>query len=273
MNHILVSKENFDFFSHILPEEYYTEGTRITLGAYDNDGVVHGVISYVSLGYECIIDWIFVEAASRRKGVGTGLIREVLSAIKNTGICPVSARFEVRKNSGIYNFFLSFDEFDTEYLFDRYYISSRELMNSKALQKEVKSKLSRHEFFDQSDRARRAVMAKLEDLENGFDIEDPEKWEESCVPELCLFSGAEDDPQTVIFIQKRDDGDLELSYLFSTNPMEMISLMGDLRKMIVSKYPNSDLVFDAVNPTSDGIARKLFPGAIPINIYSASYPV
>ena len=65
MNHILVSKENFDFFSHILPEEYYTEGTRITLGAYDNDGVVHGVISYVSLGYECIIDWIFVEAASR----------------------------------------------------------------------------------------------------------------------------------------------------------------------------------------------------------------
>ena len=60
MNHIIISKENIRFFSELVPEDFYTDGDRITIGTYDDYGNSHGVISYLSLGFECVLDWIFV---------------------------------------------------------------------------------------------------------------------------------------------------------------------------------------------------------------------
>ena len=272
MNHIIISKENIRFFSELVPEDFYTDGDRITIGTYDDYGNSHGVISYLSLGFECVLDWIFVKPTSRRTGIGTGLVKEMLSAIVHTGICPLSARFEADRNNGLFEFFISQDEFETDYLFDRFYVKPNDLLNSPSLAKEIQSNLTRYQFFEQSAKVQNTILMKLRELENGFEIEDPLTWEDSCVPEFCLFSGAEDDPEVVIFVQKRDDGNLELSYLFSTNPKEMISVMTYLRRRILRVYPKSDLVFDAVNATSDGIARKLFPLTEPVNIYEASFP-
>ena len=108
MNHILITEENADDFSPLLPPGYSPAEDRIAIGAYNDKGYMAGTISLKQVDYEYDIDWLYVSPSFRRKGVGTGLIKEAVNMIDETGVVPFTARFEATpEDDGILWFFRS----------------------------------------------------------------------------------------------------------------------------------------------------------------------
>lgn len=75
----------------------------------------------------------------------------------------------------------------------------------------------------------------------------------------------------LLLVQKRPDGNLELSYLYSKYPKGLVELLTEAAWDTESYYPNAKLVFDAVNEESASMAKKLFPQAERVPIYEAEW--
>ena len=73
----------------------------------------------------------------------------------------------------------------------------------------------------------------------------------------------------IIIVMGRYDGDLELTYLYGTNPVATRTLINRVAEDIMDKYPRSRLIFDVVGDHAAPIAEKLFPYSETVPVYES----
>ncbi len=273
MNYIIINQENQEDFQSVLPEDFTTGKMRVTLGAYDEEGYVCGAVSFRLAGWQYHLDWLFVEPASRRRGIASGLLDEIYAFIRSLTPYPLLAHFEAsEEEDALHGFFLSLGKrpllCSMAYSHERYYISHDALASSPVLLKQIGAGGGQKYFFEEPERSRRKILSKIEEH---YVVEDLEAWEASCVPELCRVSYAKEggDIACLIFVQRQMDEKLELSFLYSQNPRRLMGLLSDVSAEALKLFPKAQLVFDAINEGSRQLAEKIFPGAASVHIYEA----
>lgn len=272
MNLVLVTEKNIKLFEGLLAESIKLKKDRLIFGAYDEEGYVLGAIACTYLEYEYSIDWLYVIPEARRCKVATALLKCLLNAVNELNMAPVSARFETRQDNNLYEFFISQDDVDVDYLCDRYYVSPKDIWNSRTLssaREKVKEDTSIC-FFDASAGMRRMLLEELNNLPDSYEIADYKDWEETCVRDLCRLTVADNKPTGCIFVTARNDGNLWLSYLYSTNSIDMMTLVNSVAERMKDQCPDAMLVFDAVNDMSRKLADSFFPKAVKVNVYEAT---
>ncbi len=269
MNHILITKENYNDFKDLLPSNL-SGGDRITIGAYDDEGFVCGTVSVVRVDDAYELDWIYVAEARRRQGVGNGLISELVKMTNSIDGLPLRANFEAGDDDGLYMFFRAFDrdglEFDMSYLYDRYYIKPEEMDEVIKTQFSKGEPEGAEEFFRRPDHDQRALLEQFEEL---FSVDNLEIWRSTCVPELCRVAFMDEKLAALILVSKRTDGNLELSFLYGANHQMLFMLLKYCITEARKLSPDAGLVFDTVSEESEKMAKKLFPKAEPIQIFEA----
>ena len=168
----------------------------------------------------------------------------------------------------LYYFFISTEidgiNFDVDYLFERYYITSEEI---RIMSEEKYQEVKNAEYFFKLPTYRQRALLSI--ISEQYEISDINKWSESCVKDLCRVIYMDNNLVAFIIITKRTDGNLELSYLYGNNPKKLVYLIYGTANKITANFPNAELIFDTVNTESETIARKLFPNARHISIYEA----
>ena len=82
-----------------------------------------------------------------------------------------------------------------------------------------------------------------------------------CEKRLCRVAVLEDEVCAAIFFTNREDMDLELSYLYSTNVWATKKLLSSVADIIDKYYKGSGIIFDVINKESEVMAKNLFPKA------------
>lgn len=272
VNNILITEKNYDDFKAVLPPGLFFSDERITLGCYEDDGTVLGALSFILSSYEYKIDWLYVIPEKQGNGIATGLLDTFSDFVRKTGeIYPVTAQFEVaEQDMSLYGFFLSVEGMDVSYSHKRYYVDNRALKDSKELKKDVMVKFDEKLFFKMDKSEQERVLQEIDD-EGVYVVEDYDHWVKCCVPELCRVMYLEDEIKGAVFVLWRTDGNLEFSFIHSTNPVCTKALVNVTASDITKYFPRCSLVFDAVVPQSEKMAEKLFPDTEPIDIYEAEW--
>ncbi len=272
VNYILITEENIEDFREVLPKGISLSSERITIGSYDDDGAVLGAMSFILASYEYEIDWLYVIPERRREKIATGLLEQLFELIRKTGeVYPLRAVFEVTESEqSLFSFFMSAKDIDTSYSHERYYVNYRELMSSKELKKDVMVRFDEKLFFKLDKTEQQKVLKEIE-AEGIYVVEDFDNWQKSCVPELCRVMYLEGEIKGAVFVLWRTDGNLEFSYIHSSNPICTKALINITAGDITKYFPGCSLEFDAVVPQSERMAGKLFPDTAPVNIYKAEW--
>lgn len=271
MNYLWIDEENRSSFKSVLPREYTEGKENICIGAVDDEGFVCGALCYRCASYQYDVLWIYVSEEKRLQGTGTGLMDRLFQIVGTSGeICPISARFEPAKEKSLYAFFLSYTKMETTYSHSRYYIVPRDLRSVNIPGMGEKDTLPQTDFFSLSTVAQHKILTKLEE-ECGYVVPDYDDWKKSTVPELCRCIFLEGELKNLLLVQKRADGNLELSYLYSKHPRGLVELLSDAAWDTEGIYPDAKLVFDAVTRESAAMAKKLFPHAHIVPIYEAEW--
>ena len=272
VNQLLLTEDNIENFRAVLPPAIGISPERITIGCYDEDGTVLGAMSFTMTSYEYEIDWLYVVPEYRRKGTATKLMERFFAFIKKTGeVYPASAAFEVTDDDmSLYNFFLTVDEMDVSFSHERFYVDFSEIAASKELEERVDGKFEEKMFFKLDKKEQDKILGEIKD-DGIFVIDNREKWEDRCALNLCRVIYSGDKLEGAIFIMWRNDGNLELSYLYSHSPLCTKRLLHVTSKYMLKMEAGDKLVFDAVAPRSDLLARRLFPKNNAVNIYKAEW--
>ncbi len=133
-----------------------------------------------------------------------------------------------------------------------------------------KDPLPQEGFFTLPETEQKKILLQLE-RECNYVVLDYEEWKKSAVPELCRVIVQNGSLMDLLLVQKRPDGNLELSYLYSKYPKGLVELLTEAAWDTESYYPKAKLVFDAMNEESASMARKLFPQAERVAIYEAEW--
>lgn len=268
MNQILITKDNYADFISVLPEKL-PGPYRTTIGAYDEDGYICGAISMQRNAEEYNLDWIYVVPSKRRQRIGSQLLERLNDMVKHIDGYVIRAEFEAGDSDSLYQFFLSdaLEELyiDLDYLHDRYYIQPAELL-ALTENKLPKVRAKSLPFFELSQREQRVVLDQISDQ---YEIDDYTAWQAACEKELCHVIYTGEELAALIFITRRTDGNLELSYLYGPDPGKLAALLGYVCSEVLRLYPEAGMIFDAVNENSTALAGKLFPEAYTIPIYEA----
>lgn len=272
MNYILITDDNKKEFESLFGGFRLAHKNRISIGAYDDKGYVCGVISYSQKDYEILIDWLYVHPEYRRQGVGRELVRQVLSAVGHTEMMPVMAQFEVEGDeSKFYEFFMSIEEMDVSYVYERYKASLRSIDSKALLRQNQKRHVKKENFFDLPSFRQRAILKKAADLETGYDVDSYEEWKDSCVPELCKVVEYDDVLHAVIFVQRNRDGNLELSFLYGSTPLVLVDLLSDVVAVAEDMFADAYVIMDCISDSSERLSKKLFPDATCVHVYEAEW--
>lgn len=113
------------------------------------------------------------------------------------------------------------------------------------------------------------ILGILSDLPDNYEVNDFQQWQKDCVHELCRVTATDEELTGCIFVVNRYDGNLGLSYLYSTNSKDLSALVSATAKDASELCPDASLVFDAVNEMSAKLAEKVFPKAVKVPIYEA----
>ena len=270
---VLIEEDNRSDFAGVFPDAIELTDSRVAVAAVDDDDeVILGAISYKVVGYEYLIDWLYVEPQMRRRGIGTYMINQVLRAVVQSGeILPVTAQFEFREDDDLlHTFFLSCQIMTTTYSHERYYVSPEEIKASDALHRSVKAEHKIVQFFDQSENEQRIILNFLSKQQT-YTVLDYEKWKEECVPELCQCVFVNNNLVDLIFMRKLSNGNLELAYLYGKYPRGLIELLGSTVSKMEALFPGASLTFDAMSDESLQLAKRLFPKAKTAHIYEAEF--
>ena len=273
LNCVLIEEDNRSDFDNVFPDAIELTDARVAVAAVDDEEeVILGAVSYKVVGYEYVIDWLFVEPQVRRQGVGTYLINEVLRAVAQSGeLLPVTASFEIgEEDDGLRAFFVSCELLTTSYSHERYYVSPEEMKGSDALHKSAKTEHKIVNFFDQSEREQKIILSLLS-KQQLYTVHNYEEWRKECAPELCQCSYVNDNPAELIFMKKLSNGNLELAYLYGKEPKGLIELLGSTLSKMEALFPGASLTFDAVNDESMQLAKHLFPKAKTAKVYVAEF--
>ncbi len=272
MDHILITKQNIHEFGKYLPLNMAPGEDRIIIGAYDDDGVICGVISYAVMAYEYEVDWLYVTPNMRRRGVARGLMDELFRFIKSTGeVLPINIEFEVsEKDMDLFYFFMSIDEMNVSYSHERFYVSSRNISDSQILSKEVMLEFETTPFCSLP-RSEQEELLKETDRVHPFVIEDYDMWINNCIRELCNVYYSNGKAVGFILFQNRTDVNIECSYIFSKTPMLTKKMIVDSASVVKKSYQKSGVVFDTVDDVMEHMCRRIFPEAKIKHIYAAEW--
>ena len=272
INYVQITKENMAGFSSVLPSNFDTAISRISIGAYDDAGYVLGAVSLELVMVEYVIDWIYVHPNVRRQGIGVCLIQEILKAVIGIGeIFPVVARYEVTEDdTRMHSFFLSCKDLITTYSHERYYVTAKDVRGSDTLHRPVSSDLTTRHFFHLPEEQQKQIIAMLF-TEQNYDVGDYDRWKKLCIPELCRCVFVKNSLVDLIFIQRLTDDNLELSFLYGKYPRGLFELLSLTVKDMEMFLSDCDLSFDAMSKESDNLAKHLFPRAKSVHIYEAQF--
>ena len=257
-----IDEENIDEFASVLPRTMM-DGLGVSLGAVIDDEVC-GAISLSFDGEEYTIDWFYVTPSRRLRGVGRGLIQEVRNMVGEVGIAPIRMNVDASDESGLYQFFLSIEDEDTPidmvYSHDRYVVSSKEFLNSSAMEKLQSNirdqKFSAELFWDQD---KEDIEGLLSDISKNFSVFDEESFAESCEKDLCVVEKRKGTIEAFVLVQRVDDDSLTLTYIYSINPKALMCAFCDLTVMLEEYGTPQRISFETINKNSMLLAQKLFP--------------
>ncbi len=271
MNYVLITSKNIEDFRKILPMDLSLEKNRLTIGAYRDDGEICGAISYSLVDYRYDVDWLYVAPAARRQGVATALMAQVFDFIRTTlEVYPLVSRFEVsEEDTSLHGFFLSLENFDTAFSHQRCYLRPEELIGSPELGREIMEDFTEEPFFSLSGDRQKDVLDMI--TSRIYITENLDEWKEKCIPELCRAAFIGDEFMGAVFFCRRADGNVELSCLYSRNPVIMKKLIYDSAKKLKQAYPDSWLIVDVIGDRAGLISHNLFPKARYVDIYEASW--
>lgn len=269
MNYIWINEKNREFFSDILPEDLMEDSENICIGAVDDENRRYGGICFRYALYQIDVLWVFVVPEGRLQGVGSALLDLIFGYVMRSGsVYPISARFEAEEDGTLYPFFISYDKMQVGFSHYRYFIKPNEFRRAKLPQTGGKESMKQECFFDLSDREQGLILAKLQEEED-YVTGDRESWKKSMIPELCRCIRSNGELKNLIFVGKREDGNIELSYLYSVEPKGLAEMLM-LAAWDAEEYdPNAALVFDAVNDRAYSMAEKIFPMVKPVPVYEA----
>ncbi len=272
MNHILITEKNIKDFSDFLPLDLMPGENRFIIGAYDDDGMVCGVISFSLLEYEYDVDWLYVTDQMRRKKIATGLVNEVFQFIKVTGeIYPINIKFEVSDDDmELLYFFNSIEELDLSYSHERFYVSSSEIAGSEILSNGVMFELETKSFFSLTLTEQKKLLEKT-NSSHPFVIEDYDMWHANCLKELCKVYYTNERASGFILFQKRTDSKIECTYIYSQNSMVTKVMITEAAKTVIKLFPKKGVVFDTVDEMMEKMCRKIFPATTTKHIYVAEW--
>ena len=270
MNYVLVQKNNYEDFTDVLPFTEMSNRNRYTIGAYDDDGMVAGAISFALFDDQYEVDWLYVIPPMREMGVATGLFNEIHRYISGTGeIYPIRAEFEVtEEDMSLLGFFLSRNEMDTGFSHYRFYVSPMDMAESEGLKLPAGTELTCKKYFSLPTMYQNRYLSIIT-ADHNFLIEDRNKWKGECIPELCKVACDGDKLMGAMFIMGRADGNLELSYFYSTTPIATKILAINVASQISANYPEAKLIFDCVGDKALPLAQRLFPYAEKVCIYES----
>ena len=275
LEYVLAKDDNIDAFHSVLPKDLATNDSRLSLGAIDEYGEILGVISWRIIDSEYDVDWIFVPEKSRLQGVGSGLMNEFYSYMVGTGqIYPVSITFEAsieEDKIDLFAFFSKFWYLSVDQICDRYYLTTEDIKNSADLKslRNTNNNISWRLFFDANTKTQMKTLSFLSE-QHGYEVADYEAWKKDCVPNLCRCVYKGNDISDLIIVQKAEAGNLVLSYLYGSNPREIMALLASVAGDAAADYPNATVIFDTVSEQSALIAKKLFPEAKTVMLCEAS---
>ncbi len=271
-NFTLITNENIEGFSGVLPKDMASTDVRFSVGAYDDEKNVLGAVSYTMIDYQYEVDWLYVEPQARRRKIATHLMDKVISFASETlEIFPITVHYSSSgEGDPIHEFFMFYGKMDVSYSHERYLIRAKDIPLSPFLHKNLKMRHDRKKFFDEPLDVQRKILKLLERSSN-YVVEDIKCWEATCEKDLCQCIYVNNNLMDAIFIQKNADGSLELSFLYSKYPEGLLSLITSVAEEIELNYPGHDLMFDAINTESQRLAEKLFPGASSRPVYEADW--
>ena len=271
-NYLLIDSHHQEEFANVLPACLAEGGNTCAIGVYDDEGHVLGAIAYRCEGFPYYIEWIFVDPAVRRKGIGTTLIRKVFSIIGGTGerypvICQVPF---TEQEPDLYYFLLTQQCADLFFSHDRYCLKPEEIREVEDLHRKGNLTLEQKSFFDLSDMEQKKILQQM-DQEQIFSVAYMERWNEGYIPSLCRVIYVNNTLMNLIFVKTLPDGNLKLELLYSKYLRGLEELLLSAVKEMESTYPDKELVFDAVSEESRRLARRLFPHARVTHIYEGEW--
>jgi len=271
INFLQITEDNLNFFMPVIPDGLEIADNRVSIGAFDEDEGCLGAVSFSLVGFEYVIDWIYVDEEFRLRGIGKALINKVIDIVMKTGDrYPITARFEYDDENSLYAFFLSLPDVLTDFSHKRYYITPSDIRDISSLHKSSGKDVSTERFFDRPLNEQKRILAKLE-YEETYTVSDYDKWKENCEQNLCLCVFAKNSLLDLIIMTKLPGGNLELSYLYGKYPKGLMELLSDAVAKIELFFPGAQLTFDAMNEASTKMADHLFPKAKTALIYEAEY--
>ncbi len=267
---VLLNKENIEEFKSVIPSDFPSENNRITIGCVSGEGAVLGAISMELLNYQYDIDWLYVEKSARLDKVATALLHEVFRAVNESlERYPVTARIIYdEEDSSVYDFFLSIEEMEVSFSHNMYIADPDDIATSDVLNDTIKKKIDLYDFFEVPINDQKKFLNMLKST-GQFQIPDYDLWKANCLPELCKCVLLKNKIAGAIFIQKRGEEDLCLSFLYSKNPTALLQMLTTTARDIQNNYPGACLYFETMDRDADSLAKKIFPEAEIVSVYEA----
>ena len=271
MNYVWIDEENVDSFLNVLPRDLILADSHICVGITDDEDYVCGAICYRYTLYQYDVLWLYVIKERRRQGFGTALMDIVFKVVGRSGeIYPISAYFEAEDDESLYPFFISYEKMDVSYSHDRYILSPKDIYRALIPPKAAEQTMEQTFFFSLPGSLQKNMLEMLR-KDEGYAPDDYESWKETIVPELCKCIIKNEELKVLVFVHKRLGGDLELSYLYSKNPMGLAEILMSTAWDIEEKYPEARLYFDAISEEAALLAKKIFPKINVIPVYEAEW--
>lgn len=271
MNYLWIDGKNSKNFQSVLPPELTEGKENICIGVCDDEDYICGAMCYRFADYQYDVLWLYVAEQRRRQGIATSLMNLLFRISASSGeIYPISARFEAAESGTLYPFFLSYRKMDLSYSHDRYVVEPRDIRGARVPRPSRKESLKQEEFLKLPELSQKKILHLLRKEEN-YVPEDYPEWKEQLVPELsrCILkNGTLID---LIFVHRRSDGNLELSFLYSKYPPGLAELLSTAAWDTEALFPNAKLSFDAINEDSARLADRIFPNAKKIPVYEAEW--
>ena len=271
MNYVWVDQDSSSNFISVLPEAFADNKDNICICACDDDGNICGALCFSLVVYQIDILWLYTDKKYRRQGIATALMDKIFEIATLSGeIYPISARFEPLADKSLYYFFISYSKMETDFSHERFYVTPKEIRGAKLPELAEKEEYDKKGFFSLPESLQNNVLLTLME-KHGFVVADYMDFKEHAVEDLCRCIMRGDELLDLIFIQKRSDGNLELSFLYSENTKGLMELLTTTAWDIEELFPKAKLVFDAINEEAASMAGKLFPWTAPVPVYEAQW--
>lgn len=262
---VLLNEEDgsLEAFSKLMPKDYAkNHPDTVFVGALLNEQYPCGVMGYSLVDFEIVIDYLYTFTKARRNKIATQLINSLLDRSKTTGnLFPVSVYYDaLDDNSGIPQFFESYDRFDISPSHTIYSVEVKDLEKCGDLF--TGKKVEAQPFFDLPTRVQKQIIYDFA-KESMYYITDYADWEKHCVKDLCLVTRNKEELTSLVFVMQDSAEQLCISYAYSKgSPVNLMGLLGVVADVIRKNYPNASIEIETISDSSEKLLKKLFPKSI-----------